>query len=309
MKKRGNTYLPEIAKFIRSGFQIFRRNLPLFGATIAVMAMMLLVFAGLFTFRFFALKVLAAIQERIAISVYFDATVDESGILRARDLLTQLPEVERVDYVSREEALARFKERHKTNAALLQAIEEIGSNPLQASLNIKAKDSTQYASIASFLENAPFRNQIAKVNFVENQLVIERLNRIIAAGRNVGMALSLMLAAIAILVFSNTMRIAIYTFREEIAVMKLVGASNNFVRGPFAVAGILAGTLAALISSLLFVALMSAAAPKLEALVPGAGIGDFLASSAVLISGLQFVVGVALGMFSTTLATNKYLNV
>jgi cell division transport system permease protein len=301
--------LTSLSRIIKSGFQIFRRNLTLFGAAVVVMAMMLFVFAGLFTLRFFAVRASDEIQERIAMSVYFDATVDESGILRARDLLAQLPEVERVEYVSREEMLARFRERHRENAALMQALEEIGSNPLQASLNIKANDPLQYASIASFLENAPFRNQISRVNFVEKQLVIERLNRITTAAGNIGLALSIILAGIAVLVFFNTMRIAIYTFREEIAIMKLVGASNNFVRGPFGVAGIIAGGFAALVSFALFAVIMNAAAPRMEILVPGAGITEFFISSSLLIFGMQLALGVGFGMLSSYLATNKYLNV
>lgn len=297
------------SRIIKSGFQIFRRNLTLFGATIAVLSMMLFVFAGLFTFRFFGERAVAEIQERIAMNVYFDATVDEGGIMRARDLLSQLPEVERVEYVSRDEALMRFRERHMANPALIQALAEIGSNPLQASLRIQARDSTQYAAIVSFLENAPFRNQIARVNFMENQLIIERLNRILTAAQNLGVGLSILLAGIAILVFFNTMRIAIYTFREEITVMKLVGASNNFVRGPFSVAGIIAGALAALVSFAIFILLMNATAPRLEALIPGVGIGEFLASAGALILGMQLLLGAGMGMFASALAANKYLRV
>lgn len=301
--------LTSFRRIVTSGVQIFRRNAALFAATIAILSMMLLVFGGLLVFRFFTVRAVAEIQNRIAMSIYFDATVDESGILRARDLLTQLPEVERVEYVSREDALVRFRERHQGNAALVQALEEIGSNPLQASLNIKANDSRQYAAIASFIEKAPFRDQIAKVNYIENQRVIERLNRMIAAIRNGGVALSLALAAIAVLVFFNTMRIAIYTFREEIAIMKLVGASNNFVRGPFAVAGMLAGALAALASFAVFLILMNAAAPRAELLIPGIGMGDFLTASSWLVFAVQLALGIGLGLFASFLAINTHLKV
>ncbi len=298
-----------LLRIVKSGLQIFGRNFPLFGATIAVMSLMLLVFAGLFTIRFFASRAISEIQNRIAMSIYFDATVDEGGILRARDLLSQLPEVERVEYVSREEALNKFRERHKTNPALIQALEEIGSNPLQASLNIKARDSQQYASIASFIEKAPFRNQIAKVNYVENQLVIERLNKVIVAIRNGGLLLSVILALIAVLVFFNTMRIAIYTFREEIAIMKLVGASNNFVRGPFMIAGILAGATASIVSFLIFFVSIHAIFPRIEQLIPGLGIKAFFLSSIWLLLGMQIVLGIGLGMFASFLAINKHLQV
>lgn len=302
--------MTSLVRIIQSGVQIFRRNAALFAATIAIMSMMLVVLGGLYVFRFFTARAVEVIQDRIALNIYFDSTVDESGILRARDLLAQLPEVERVDYVSREEAIARFRERHKNNAALVQALEEIGSNPFQAMLRVKAEDAQQYAAIASFIEKAPFRNQIAKFGPpVDNQLVIERLNRMIAAIRNVGVALSVALAAIAVLVFFNTMRIAIYTFREEIAIMKLVGASNNFVRGPFAVAGLLAGAIAAMVSFVLFIVAMQASSAKIEALIPGIGITGFLAANWWQVFAIQLAFGMGLGMFTSFLAINKHLKV
>lgn len=242
-------------------------------------------------------------------SIYFDATVDESGILRARDLISQLPEVERVDYVSREEALNRFRDRHKANAAIIQALEEIGSNPLQASLNIKARDSEQYAAIASFIEKAPFRNQIAKVNYQENQLVIERLNKIVIGIRNGGLILTFVLATIAFLVSFNSIRLAIYAFREEISIMKLVGASNWFARGPFMIAGLLAGLLAAITAFAIFWAVAGTGAPRIEAFVPGINFAEFLAQSAWLIFGVQAAAGIAIGMFASMIALNKYVKV
>lgn len=294
-------------RIITSGVQIFRRNLGLFTAAIAVMAMMIFIFAGLFTFRFLADRAVTEIQNRIAMSIYFDATVDESGILRARDLLTQLPEVAGVEYVSREAALEKFRTRHSSNSALVQAIEEIGSNPLQASLNIRAKDSRQYAAIATFIDKAPFRNQIAKVNYIENQLVIERLNRMIAGIRGGGLAVALALALIAALVTFNTMRIAIYSFREEISIMKLVGASHSFVRLPLMVSGILAGLAAGLASSAVVFVMLKASAPKIEALVPGIGVNAYLAKNAFVLLGIQLLLGVGLGMVSSIFAANKYL--
>lgn len=298
-----------LTRIIKSGFQIFHRNLALFAVTIVVMAMMLFVFAGLFTFRFLAERAVTEAQERIALSVFFDATADESEILRARDLLAQLPEVERVEFVSREEALARFRERHVGNVALMRALEEVGVNPLQASLNIRAREVAQYASIATFLDTAPFRNQVTRVTFAENQHVIERLNRLIVAARNIGLALSVVLMSIAVLVFFSTMRIAIYTFREEIAIMKLVGASNHFTRGPFAVAGIIAGAIAALVSFALFVLLLNITAPRLEVLLPGVGMAEFFSNTWLFVLATQLALGVILGMVTSSFATNKYLKV
>jgi cell division transport system permease protein len=296
-------------RIIKSGFQIFYRNISLFGATIGVLSLMLFVLGGLFVFRVLTIYAISEIQNRIAMSIYFDTTVDEAGILKAKELLSQLPEVEKVEYISKEEAIERFKERHKNNVVLMKALEELGSNPLQASLAIKARDSSQYAAIFSFIDNAPFRNQIAKVNYLENQLVIERLNKVITVIRNGGMALSILLALISILVFFNTIRIAIYNFKDEIAVMKLVGASNNFVRGPFVVVGVLAGIIAGVISFLIFFVLMNIGASKMEAFISGLGISQIISKYYMIIALIQIGFGIGLGMLTSFLAINKYLNV
>jgi len=301
--------LTAISRVFNSGFQTFHRNAWLSIATIGIMALMIFVFAQLFVFRYLTRQAIALIEQKIDMSVYFDASVDESGILRARDLISQLPEVANVQYVSRDEALANFRNRHKNNSVLIQALDELNSNPLQASLNIKAKNSEEYPKIVSFIENAPFRNQIAKVNYTENQSVIERLNRLVRGVRNLGVILSLVLAAIAILVSFNTIRMAIYSFREEISIMKLVGSSNWFIRGPFMIAGVLNGLIAAGVSFAVFWLVMRSVSPMVDNFIPGAQFSEFLSNNILSLAVLQAGAGIILGAFSSAIAINKYLNV
>ena len=111
-------------------------------------------------------------------------------------------------------------------------------------MNIKAQDPREYESISRFLESDNFKNIVSKINFRQNQPVIEKLTAILKASRALGFGITLALSAIAILVAFNTIRLAIYTSRDEISIMRLVGASNAYIRGPFIMEGVLHGLIA-----------------------------------------------------------------
>ncbi|MFN7088672.1 MAG: cell division protein FtsX [Candidatus Paceibacteria bacterium] len=298
-----------LSRILKSGFQTFSRNAWLSAATIGIMIMTLFVFSSLVLFNFLTKEVVALIQEKIDVSLYFEPTIDEAEILKARDLIEQLPEVAKVEYISREEALLRFRERHKDNPVIIQALEELGSNPLQPVLAIKAKDSTQYAAIITFIEQTQFKEQIAKINFAENQLVIERLNRLISGVKRAGVGLSVVLALMAGLISFNTIRMAIYSFREEIGIMKLVGASNWFVRGPFVIMGIMVSLIASVFTLVILWPSVLVLSPKISAFVPGTNLYGFFTQNIFSIFLLQTVAGIVLGIVSSLIAINKYLKV
>lgn len=301
--------LTSLARIFKAGWQTFSRNTSLSAATVGIKVLTLFVFTSLVLFSFLTGQIVQSIQEKIDISLYFDSGVNEGEILKARDTLRQLPEVKSVEYISREDALARFRERHQNNEVIIQALEELGSNPLQPALAIRANDSSQYAAIATFIDGAPFKDQISKVNFTENQGVIERLNRLVSAIKRGGIALSLLLAGIAGVITFNTIRMAIYSFREEISIMKLVGATNWFARGPFVVVGVLASLIASVFALVILWPSVAFASPKIAAFVPGTDLYGFFLSHILGLFLLQTFVGIALGVASSMVAINKYLKV
>ncbi len=204
-------------------------------ATLTVMLLALLVFSSLIVFNVVANSVLNSIQEKIDISVYFKNTAPEDEILRIKQSLEGLAEVKNVDYVSRDRALEIFKERHSDDPNITQAVNELETNPLPASLNIKAKDPDKYSIIASYLNNDSLKDYVDKVSYAQNQVVIDRLASIINVSRQAGVGLTFILAIVAILVVFNTILLAIYSNRESIEIMRLVGASSMFIRGPYIV--------------------------------------------------------------------------
>src|SRR3989344_5181708 len=225
-------------RVLKYGLQNFWRNGWLSTATVAVMVIALLMFLGLRIFDAIMVQALASVRDKIDISVYFKTNTPEDEILKIQRSLQSLPEVKQVEYISRDKALDLFKEKHQDDPTVSQALTEIGENPLSASLNIKADDPEQYGVIASYLEADAFKPYFEKPPVsAQNQVVIERLVRIVNAVETSGFALTALLALVAGLVTFNTIRLAIYSNREEIGIMRLVGASNALIRGPYLVDG------------------------------------------------------------------------
>jgi len=251
--------------------------------------------------------VLENLEKKIDISVYFKLETLEEEILGVKSQLEELEEVDSVSYISQEEALIKFKEKHKDNPILLQSLEELEINPLEASLNIKAKETSQYASINQFLESVYYQDVIDKVNYMQNKEVIDKLSEIILDVKTAGLGLTILLALIVFLVTFNSIRLAIYSSREEIGVMRLVGASNWFIRGPFIVEGIFYGIIATIVTLAILYPIFYFLSPKISGFLP---IGDIFAYfQANLLSFLVLLlgIGIILGGFSSLIAVRKYL--
>lgn len=296
-------------RIVRSGFNNFKRNSWLSFATITIMFLALFVIEGVFIFSVLTDHAISTLQDKIDISVYFKKETPENEILLVQERLIVLEEVRSVEYISENEALSRFKTRHADNPILLESLSELDDNPLQASLNIKAKVPDQYASIAAFLERGDFNNLIEKINYFQNKDVIERLSRITLTLRNSGIGLSLVLALIAMLVAFNSIRMAIYTSREEIGIMRLVGGAQGFVRGPYLIEGLLYGLCAALVAVAVFYPVTIFLSPKVAVLLPEINLSQYYLNNIFQISITLIGIGVMLGVLSSAIAIRRYLKI
>jgi cell division transport system permease protein len=225
-----------------------------------------------------------------------------------------LPEVASVTYISREQALAEFNRRHEDNTRILQGLQEIGTNPLPAALNIRAKEPSQYESVARFFEG---KNALSKdgtafiesVNYNKNKVIIDRLGTIISVVEQVGFAISIILALVAIIISFNTIRITIYHARDEIKVMKLVGASNMFIRGPFVVSGMMAGFIAAVLTLVVLYPIAYYTSQVTAVFSSDVTLLSYYISNFVQVVVVVVGSGVVLGAVSSYLAVRRYLNV
>ena len=297
-----------LKRVIRAGYLSFRRNGWLSAATVMVITLALVVVGILVFLGAVAGTVLEALETKIDISVYFKPDSGEESIFSVKKELELLPNVAEVRYVSKDQALEDFRERHKANALVIGALEELGDNPLEASLNIRAEDPLNYAAISDFLlkKNYP---SVDKINYFENEKVIQRLSSIISSVRGGGAVLALFLAFIAVLVAFNTVRLAIYTMREEIGIMRLVGATQWFIRGPFLVSGVIYGFLAAVVTTLFFFPLSWVASPRIATLVPGFDLFQYFVSNSWELTGMMLAIGICLGVVSSFIAIRRYLKI
>lgn len=294
-------------RLIKYGFQTFWRQRLLTVATMVVILLALLVFQGLIISGVVGTTALNAIQDKIDISVYFKLNTPEDEILRIKRELEGAEEVKAVEYVSRDDAYERFQARHSDDETITQALEELEENPLSASLNIKAKNPEEYASVASFLESIVSDELVENITYNQNQAVIDRLGAIIRVSRQVGVLIAVFLTVVAVLVSFNTILLGIYSNRDEIAIMRLVGASNLYIRGPFVVMGIIYGVITSLLSVLLTVPIIFLSSPYVGLFIPEMDLAGYYMDHLLALISYQLAFGVGVGIISSFIAIRRYL--
>ena len=294
-------------RIIKSGCTSFWRNKWLSSSAVSMMSLAILGITSLLLVNVLINSLTANLEDKIDISVYFNLDTPEDEILEARIDLVKLSEVRSAEYISTEEALKTFKDKHQDNNILMQSLDELDSNPLEASLNIKAQQASQYESIVGFFEQKKYSKIVDKINYLENKAVIARLTSITKSIRQIGLVILLVLAGLAVLVTFNTIRLTIYSSRREIKVMKLVGASNWFAKGPFIVEGALYGVIAAVISLFLLYPFLWYISPKITSYLPGTDLLYFFQANLWGFLLLQLGIGITLGMTSSLVAIRRYL--
>ncbi len=298
-----------LVRILRYGFQSFWRNGWLSIATIMVMILALLVFLGLLMFGVVTEKAISTLQDKIDISIYFKQDLKEDEISKIQKSAESLAEVKSVEYISRAKALEIFKLRHSADATIGKALEELSDNPLVASLNIKAKDPKDYEKIAKYFEDEKLKDSIDKVTYSQNQLAISRLIKIADTAGAAGLVMTLILAFIATVVTFNTIRLAIYSSREEIGIMRLVGASNTYIRGPYIVEGVIYGFISAILAIIIIAPLMYIATPYIAALIPEMNLIMYFYGNLLSLLGYSMLAGIVLGTFSSYIAIRRYLHI
>ena len=302
----------KLKRIIKAGFFNFWRSGYVSLASILVMVITLSVIGSVIFVSAILNITMSELRNKVDINVYFVTSAPEETILSLKTKIETLPEVKTVEYMSREEALENFRLQHENDQITLQALEELGDNPLGASLNIKAKEPSQYEGIANFLNEENILSSggekiIDKINYFENRIAIEKLSRIIDSAENLGSALSLALIIVSIMITFNTVRLTIYISREEISVMQLVGASKNYVKGPFVVTGVIVGLISGLITMFLFFPISYWLGNTTQNFFIGLNIFDYYLSNFFEILLIVVGSGVAIGAISSFLAVRKYL--
>jgi len=303
-------------RIFRAGFLDFWRNAFVSLSSILVMTVTLFVVGTTLFAGVILNSAITELRDKADVNVYFTTTAAEADISALESQLEALPEVASVQYVSREDALAQFRERHQNDQLTLQALDELGQNPLGAVLNIKAKDISQYDAIAAFLNDKATVAQggptiIDKVNYydVQHRQALMRLEAITGSAKQLGLVIIGILILTTLAISFNTLRLAIYTSRDEIHVMRLVGAGAFYIRAPFMVEGVLYGLVAAIITLLLFYPLTWWVGAATADFFGGVNVFDYYVSNFFEFFFWIAGTGVMLGAIASFLAVRRYLKI
>ncbi|MCA9355683.1 ABC transporter permease [Candidatus Kaiserbacteria bacterium] len=300
-----------LRRVVKAGFVGFWRNTYVALASVFVLTVALFVIGATMFLDQLLSTSLQTLKSKVDINVYFVPDAPEEEVERIKNAVASLPDVASVDFTSREEALQRYRENNKDDEISLQALEELDENPLGATIAIQAKETSQYESVARFLEEQreleqPQTPVIDEINYARNKESIDTLTTIIKAVEQASLVVMIILLTAAVLITFNTVRLAIYTAREEIAIMRLVGASNMFIRGPFMLQGIMYGVISGVLALLMFYPLLIWLGPRTEAFFE-LNLFTYYVAHFGEIFGVLVGIGVVLGLASSILAVARYL--
>lgn len=300
-----------VKRIVKAGVQNFSRNTFVSLSAVLIMAITLIVFSTILFMSALLNQSLVEIKKKVDVNVYFVTSADETNVLNVKSDLEKLPEVEKVEYVSREQALENFKYRHRNESDILEALYELEDNPLGAILNIKAKESSQYESIATYLTNTYPTGQensvIEDVNFNANKEIIEKLTDFISAGQKLGGVITFLFIFLSIVITFNTIRLAMYISRDEIKVMRLVGATSSYISGPFIVTGIFYGIASSLFTLIILFPITWWAGPITARFFNGINVFEYYLSHFFQFFLIIFFSAVLIGAISSFIAVKKYL--
>lgn len=252
--------------------------------------------------------------EKVDVRIYFTTDASEEQISDIKARLMGLPQVKSVTYTSREQALEDFREKHAGDQLTLQALDELGTNPFGASLSVVAKDTSQYQAIAEQVKSGSgllgaAESSVDKINYYQLKDSIDKLNNIIGWTNTVGFWLSMVFILMSCMIVYNTIRLAIFVYRDEIAVMKLVGASNMFIRGPFVVEAMLYAFSATIVTFIIYFFATIWVTKKTVFFFEGMNLHSYFLSHSLELAGLLLISGTALAVISSLLAVRKYLRI
>jgi len=296
-------FLKRIFKF---GWESFRRNKEASAVSIFVIFLTILLISSLFLFQGVTHELISQVKEQVGISAYFSKEITENEINSVEQQLKENFSDIEISYISAEEALQRFKQAHQGESVYEEALEQVGGNPFQASLDISSDKQGQYEEMVDFLEGN-FSSYLYKVDYVNRKHIIDQVFQFSRYFNGVGLGLSLVLIGLAGLISFNTIKMAIYARRREIQTMDLVGAPTAFVKGPFLVQGALYGLFGIVAVNLILLPLVFYFSPVLQARLPGFSLWGYLGGQWFWFILLQLAVGVGLGVLSTFLAVRRYV--
>ncbi|RLC38663.1 hypothetical protein DRH27_01740 [Candidatus Falkowbacteria bacterium] len=297
-------------RVIKFSIQDIYRNIWLSLVTIIILILALFTVNMLLVVKVVGDAAVGAIKDKIDVNLFLKNSAEEDEIDALRVKVSNLAEVKEVSYISKSEALESFKEKHRDNAEILEALRELGKNPLTPSLVIKPKDLEIFDDLINHLNT--FDDEIIESrNFTNYKLLLTQINNITDKVTRAGYLLSGIFIFITILVVYNSVRVAIYTHRRQITIMRLVGASRWFIQMPYLLSGIIYALVSIIAIMFMFYPFLSLLQPYLETFFVGYNINliEYYYGSILTIFGVQFLAAAVINMVAAYLAVRKYSRV
>lgn len=303
----------DLQRIIRSGLLNFSRNTVLSFSAVFMMVITLLIISGTIFFHAILGYSVAQIKNRVDVNVYFYPVASETSILKLKNTLEQLPSVASIEYISRDQALESFRAKHSNDALTLQALAELGTNPLGASLNIRAKESDQYETIANYLSSSDTLDNasasiIEKVNYYQNADIIKRMTSVSQAFQKIGFIVITLFVILSLVIVHTLIRLTIYASREEIHVMRLVGAQKRYIHGPFMVEGFITGLVASFITIILLYPISLYITKNTTTFLQGFSVVGYYGDNFIQIFVMLMVIGITIGVVSAGWSVHRFMN-
>lgn len=303
-------FLLSFARVIKFSFQDIGRNIWLSIVTMSILILALFSINMLLTVNVISQAAIGAVKEKIDVNIYIKPDTEESKIMALKAQISGLSQVKDVRYISKQEALESFKDKHQNDPEIMESLKEIGKNPLTPSLVIKPKDVDQYQELIANL-NGIENDIIESRNFDDHKLMIDKINGITDRVSEAGMVISLTFVIITLLLVYNSIRVAIYTHRREIKIMRLVGASNWFIRAPYLFSSVIYTVIGVSAIVVIYYFFLNLLQPYIETFFIDYDINlaAHFRNNFINIFGLQFLVGIVVNMGASLIAVSKYSKV
>jgi len=313
-QKRKRRQWITFVRMCRYGINNFSRNMWLTVAATAVMTITLLVVFVTLCARNVLLDTVSEISNKVDMSIYVKNDISSDDVKTIQNGLEKLKSIKSVTYVSPQQARADFAEQNKGSSGTLEALNE-ATNEFPGTFRINPVDINKTDELRHFVDtNATVKNDIdpnrAPSFAGDRRSAIENIGRWVDFAEKAGLIASIIFIAISSLIIFNTIRMAIFNRRDEIQMMKLIGADRNFIRGPFVVEAVVYGFIAAVVATALGIGILYASSDKLLSYgVVVSGTINFLTLYIGFVLLGMIVLGAVIGIVSSLLATRRYLKI
>jgi len=296
-----------LKRIFKNGWQNFIRQGSLsFGNTFAIF-LAIIVAVGLFVFHGLINYAIGEIENQVDVSLFFKEEVPKEDIMSFKAEVEELKEVKNVIFVSKEQAYESFVKNHEDDI-YIEALKIIEVNPFLPSIRITANKPSEYAAISEFIDSKEdIEDMIYKMDDFRREEAIAKIDNLGKNVRVMGISLIIFFSFLAFLTTFNTVRLTIFSQRKEIEIMKLVGASNSFIRWPYIIQGIMCGIIAAILSSIIIFSILFIADNSLSNILMGFSAYDYCLNNIWTIILGQIIIAILLALFSSYIAITRYL--